>query len=223
MKPPAYRTYGALPFPKKSNRSRILALLLSAVLLLAGCTAILAPGPPPVRLRMAPSMPERLEGTALNKQLTVAEPLAGREIDTDGIALVFYGREVRYLAGARWTGTAPFLVQRFLIEALEAANVLRGVSDESAGTAADARLLTDIRQFGLEYSSEDATPTAVFDASFRLLNLHDGKILGTRAVKAQVPATGRDNAALARAVEIAVSKALAEIPPWIAGQMRAPR
>ena len=222
MNLPPYRSSGTLPSRTKSGQSRILSLLLSAALLLAGCSAMLDPGPPPVRLRLAPSMPERQTGTALNKQLTVAEPLAGREIDTDSIALVFNGREVRYLAGARWTGTASFLVQRFVVEALEAANILRGVSNEIAGAAADARLLTDIRQFGLEYSSEDATPEAVFDATLRLLNLPDGKILGTRAVKARVPATGRDQAALARAVENAVTKALAEIPLWIAGQMRAP-
>jgi cholesterol transport system auxiliary component len=190
------------------------------LLLLAGCSAMLDPGPPPLRLGITPAMPARVEGHPLNRQLTVAEPVAGQELNSDNIVLIFRSREIRYLAGARWTSAVPFLVQRHLVEALEKANILRGVSSEIAGAAADARLLTDIKRFGLEYDSEHAVPTAVFDATFRLLRLSDGKIMGTRNVAVRTPATGKDNASLARAVEEAFAGALRETTFWVAERMR---
>lgn len=198
-------------------------LLLCGLLLLSACAAMLDPGPPPARLQLVPSMPAQRMAPPLNKQLTVAAPAAGREIDTDNIALIFNDREVRYLSGARWTSTVPFLVQRNLIEALESANILRGVGNESAGMASDVRLLTDIKQFGLRYAGKETAPNAVFDATFRLLSLSNGKILSTRTVEVTVPAGGKENAALARAVETAFSKALAETVDWVAGEMRALR
>jgi ABC-type uncharacterized transport system auxiliary subunit len=165
-------------------------------------------------------MPEKMTERPLNRQLIVARPVAGREIDADTIALLFHGREVRVLADARWTGTVPSIVQRSLIRALESANALSGVADESAGIASDARLLSDIRQFSLHYADEGTKPTAVFIATFRLLSLSSGQIMGMRDVDIQVPAEDRDNAALARAMEIALSRGLAQVVPWVVEEMR---
>jgi len=156
----------------------------------------------------------------LERQIVVAMPVAGRAIDADTIALVFHGREVRILADARWTGAVPYIVQRSLIAALESTNALSGVMDESAGIASDARLLSEIRQFSLHYADERTPPTAVFAATFRLLNLSNGRIMGMRDVDIRVPADGRDNAALARAMEIALGRGLAELAPWTIEEMR---
>ena len=146
-------------------------------------------------------------------------PLAGADIDTDSIALVFNNREVRYLAGARWTSTVPNLLQRALLDALSATNSLRGVTDESAGITADAKLLCDLRQFSLHYADPKGTPTAVVTANFRLLNLSTGSIMGMRSVNVTVPASGRDNAALVAACETALSRCLAEVAPWVVHTM----
>ncbi len=205
------------------NSFRISAALIMmfAVSILSGCASVLDPGPPPARLQIAPSMPAKMAASPLNRQLVVATPTAGRALDSDRIALLFDNREIRYLADTRWADTVPLLVQRNLIAAVEASNVVRGVSDETAGIAADARLLTEIRQFSLQYAtSQDQPPTAVFEAVFRLVNLSNGKILGTRTVKTTAPALGRDNASLVQASETALTQALAETMPWIAERMR---
>lgn len=217
-------TLPATPLPAARLRLRRSVALVSGILLasllLSACAAMFSPGPPPSRLQLSPAMPGKMAGTPLNKQLVVATPLAGSEIDSDSIALVFNGREVRYLADARWTSPVPSLLRRNLIEALEATGALRGISDEMAGIAANARLLTDVRQFSLHYSADNSPPVAVFDATFRLLNLSDGKIAGTKTVEVKTPASGTDKAALVRACETALEKALAETASWVVEEMR---
>ena len=200
------------------NRLRPLVICVLAMGLSA-CALMLDPGPAPARLQLQPAMPGPMAGKPSGKQLVVAMPLAGRDIDTDSIALVFNGREVRYLAGARWTSPAPNILQRALIDGLTATNSLRGVTDESAGIVADAKLLCDLRQFSLHYGDPKGTPTAVLEASFRLLNLSSGSIMATRNVRIEVPASGRDNAALVTACETALSRCLAEISPWVVQNM----
>lgn len=211
-------------FPPTGRSGRVFCLalaLLAALFACAACGPLLNPGPPPVRLQLSPALPAPMLATPLQRQLVVATPVAGREIDTDNIALLFNNREVRYLAGARWTSSVPFLVQSGLIEALEASRILRGVSNESAGISADVRLLTDIRSFHLIYQAEGTTPTAVFEATFRLLNLSNGKILDTHTVEVRVPAASRDRSALAGAVETAFAKALDQTVTWVAQTLRA--
>ena len=186
---------------------------------LSACATLLDPGPAPARLQLMPSMPGQMAVKPSNKQLIVAMPMAGRDIDTDNIALVFNNREVRYLSGVRWTSPVPHIVQRALIDALASTNALRGVTDETAGITADAKLLCDIRQFSLRYADPKSVPTAVITASFRLLNLSNGAIMGTRDVNIESPASGRDNAALVTASETALSRCLAEIAPWVVQTM----
>lgn len=195
-------------------------LLLLAVLCLPGCSTLLSPGPPPARLQLAPALPAATGLGAPGKQIVVSTPAAGRAFDTDRIALTFNGLEVRYLADARWTASVPALTQRAFIETLESAGAAGGVSDEVAGLAADVRLMTDIKDFSLHYPAEDAAPTAVFSANLRLLNLYTGKIIGVRKIESRVPAAGKDAAALARACESALEKALADMAPWVAESMR---
>ena len=200
------------------NRLHLFVLCVLA-LGLSACASMLDPGPAPARLQLQPAMPSPMAGKPSGKQLVVAMPLAGRDIDTDSIALVFNGREVRYLAGARWTSPAPNIFQRALIDGLTATNSLRGVTDESAGIMADAKLLCDLRQFSLRYADPKGVPTAVLEASFRLLNLSSGSIMATRNVRIEVPASGRDDAALVAACETALSRCLADISPWVVQNM----
>ena len=205
--------------PLNQSAMRHVVIIL-ATLCLSGCGALLSPGPPPSRLQLSPPMPGKAVEAPLNRQLIVATPVAGRDIDSDSIALVFNGREVRILADARWAGTVPQMIQRNVITAFEEAGVLRGVGDESAGMAADARLLSDIRQFSLHYAEEGGVPTAVFEGTFRLLSLSSGKIIGTHTVSVRTLAGGKDKAALVRAMETALGRGLAEIVPWATEKMR---
>lgn len=196
------------------------AALLVCTLFLGACGALFDSGPPPSRLQLNPAMPAKTSTAPVNKQLTVVTPLAGRDIDSDRIALVFHGREVRALADANWTAPVPYMIQRNLIAAFESSGVLLGVGDESAGIASDARLLSDIRQFSLLYAEEDGIPAAVFEATFRLMSLNNGRIIGVHEVNVRVPADGKDNAALVTAMESALAKGLSDVVAWAERTMR---
>lgn len=203
------------------RRTALIPCLCAVALSLCSCLGgILDPGPAPTRLQLAPAMPNASPGKPVDKQLVVSLPVSGREVDTDRIALIFREREVRYLAAARWTSSAPELVRGKLIEALEVTGALRGVGDEISGIMADARLLVDLRHFSFRYAEEKSPPTAVFEANFRVLNLRNGKITGSRLVARNVPATGTDKGALAAAMETALQQALAEAVPWVVEEMR---
>lgn len=201
-------------------RLAALSVLLGAALLFSGCFAgVLDPGPPPARLALIPALPPPLPGQAIDKQLSVALPVCGGELDNDRIATVFADREVRYLADTRWTSSVPVLLRTTMIEALEAVGGLRGVGDELAGLAADARLLTDLRKFALYYETEGGAPVAVFEAGFRLLNLRNGKVMASLTVSEKAGAAGEERTALASAMEAALQRGLARLAPWVVEEM----
>lgn len=202
------------------TRRMALVSLLCALLLPACVGNALNPGPPPTRLALTPALPGALPGAPVDKQLVVAVPVSGSELDNDRIALVFSGREVRYFAQARWTGSVPGLLRTRIIEALESTGSLRGIGDEMAGLSADARLLTDLRKFALYYENENGAPVAVIEASFRLLNLRDGKVAGALTVAERVAAADNGETALAGAMEEAMKKCLDTLAPWVVGEMR---
>ena len=193
-----------------------LCLLLFPMFVLAGCGGILNPGPAPTRLQLRPIMPAQIAATPTQQQIVVGLPSAGRDLDTDQIALIFGRREVRYLADARWTAQTPSLLQRSYIDALTSSGVFRGVSDESAGISAGTKLISTVRGFGLHYEREGAVPTAEFEASFQLLNLNDGSIMASMTVRTTAAAAGTSPAALAGACEDALSQGLAKLAPWVA-------
>ncbi len=196
--------------------NRCLTVCCVAILLsTTGCAGLLNPGPAPKRMQLLPAMPAQtamIKGKA--KQLTVAMPVTSNDLDTDSIALVFNTREVRYLAGVKWTSSVPQIMQQKLIEALEATQALPGVTDESAGVSSDAKLVCDIRQFSLHYSAEKTAPTAIIQATFKLVNLHNGSIVGTLPVTASVPTANTSTEALIAACEKALEQTLATVTPW---------
>ncbi len=198
----------------------LLLLLLVAALSLPACLPKLDPGPPPARLRLNPALPGKLREKPLNKQIIVSLPQADGDIDTDRIALIYPSREVRYLSGARWAGTMSALFQRDLMAALQSTNALRGVVDDTAGIAADVRLLSDIRLFALEQDAADGPLTAVFAGTFRLIDIMDGKVLATRLVEFKVPAAGKETALLTKAMESVLEKTLAEVSVWVVETLR---
>jgi cholesterol transport system auxiliary component len=196
-----------------------LLLMLVAIFCLDGCGSLLNSGPAPTRLLLRPAPPPRTTARPVNRQLVVAAPTTGNLPAGDGIAVVFHNREVRLLADARWTADVPLLIQRSVVDALEATGGLRGVGDDTAGMQADARLLTDVREFGLRWGEDDAPPVGVFSAVFRLLDLRNGRISESLHVEATATAAGKSNADLAAACETALSKGLAQCSAWVLAGM----
>lgn len=201
--------------PRYFSRARLGVLALS-FLLLAGCAGVFSVGPAPKRMFLNPEPPARMAGTKATQgtQIIVSLPTAWLAVDTDAIALLFPNREIRYLSGVRWAGSVPSLVQSFLIDALSATGAFQGVAGDSTGIYAQVRLSCDIRQFLLRYDDPNQPPTAVFDATFRLINLRNGEIIGTLPVLLTTPATGTSTHELVTASEKVMAETLAKVAAW---------
>jgi cholesterol transport system auxiliary component len=199
----------------------ILMARLMLLFCLAGCAA-LSPGSAPRIFQLRPTLPPALVSTpgAKNGQIIVALPTAARLLDSDHVALLFHGREIRRLADARWDSSVPRMTQRGLIDSLEASGAFRGVADESAGIIANLKLLSEVRAFWLRYENETAPPTAEVCLSAQLLNLADGKIVASQTFQTAAPANGPDAPALAAACETALSRVLADIAFWTSTHAR---
>ncbi|MDR2668546.1 MAG: ABC-type transport auxiliary lipoprotein family protein [Desulfovibrio sp.] len=201
--------------PVSLSASALLLFLLASAFSLAGCGSLLNSGPAPTRLLLKPMLPPRTAGRPINKQLVVAAPTSGNIPAGDGITVIFRNREIRMLAAARWTSEVPLLIQRSLVDALEATGGLRGVGDDTTGLQADVRLLTDIREFGLRWGDDDSPPVGAFAAVFRLLDLRNGRISDSLHVEATAQAVGKNNTDLAMACETALGKGLAQCAAWV--------
>lgn len=197
----------------------LLSLLCGMLLLPACASGLLSPGPAPARLALNPAPPAPLPGKSIDKQLVVTTPLCGKDLDNDRIALLF-GRELRYLADNRWTDNLPVLLKAKMIEALEATGSLGAVGNDASGLSADARLLTDLRAFALTYETENSVPVATFEAGFKLLNPHNGKVAASLSVSEKTAATGKKADELARAMEDVLQRGLHKMAAWAVGAMR---
>ncbi len=221
---PVPRVSAARAFFAPAPLSRLafptLVLLLFLLPALSGCGKFLDPGPAPARIHLFPAMPEPSAAPAIDKQLIIDPPSSGLDIDTDSIALLFNGREVKYLSGYRWTSRAPAVFQRALVDALMANNSLRGVNTESSALSADARLVTDIKRFHLNYTDKNQPPTAEIDIVMQIINQKDGSVIDSKALQATTRAAGNETQQLMDAFESTLSKILSAAVPWIEQNMR---
>lgn len=207
------------------NITRIQASFSLFILLLmlagpGGCLPRLDPGPAPTRVRLAPAMPGPVAAGKTKHQIMVAAPSLAEDIDNDRLTLIFHGREVRHLAGVRWSSGLGSIMHDSLMKALESTGAFAGVGDEIDGLAAQRRLNSDIQLFGLEYNSETSAPVARLTATFRLMNTMEARIISTKQIDIKVPAGGMDDDVIIRALEQALEQGLAEVSAWTAGNIR---
>jgi cholesterol transport system auxiliary component len=193
--------------------------LFLTFLLLSSCGGLLDPGPPPARVQINPALPDKVP-VRVKKQLVVALPQAEGDMDSDGIALLFHGRELRNLAGVRWISPVPRMIQHAVIDALHASGGLAGVADDMSGISADARLLCDLRRFCLRYDRETAPPAAWLQATLRLVDQRSGRLMGATTLDISVPAVSNDLPALLQAMESVLQQALAGTAAWTLERMR---
>ncbi len=199
----------------------ILPALALLALLLPGCGKILDPGAPITQVLLAARMPAPAQGKALPYQLVVSQPVAGSDIAGDRIAGLMHGYEVRYLDSAKWSARVPDMLQRLLVDSLEAANVLAGVGTDESGLDPQIRLSTDITRFYLLYGQPGKPPVAEVSFRARLTDLRSGTALGNTFVEAAQPSAGETPQELIAAFSMAVSRALAKNSEWVAATLSA--
>ncbi len=182
---------------------------------LTGCAKILDPGPPISRVLLSPELPKSSAASGvLPQQVLVARPTVADDLNTDRIAALFNGLEIKYLSKARWTASVPAMVQRLMIESLESTNRLAGVGDEGSGLSSQLRLSTDIKRFYLRYDNA-SQPVAEVMVTLRLVDMKTGASLGFTSLQARENAKSEDIKDLTFAFDAAASRVLAQSSAWV--------
>ena len=191
-----------------------LAMVLIAGALLGGCSilggnktpsTIYAPDP---RVQADPSWP------AVDWQLTLSPPTAGRMVDSQRIAVRPTPGELQVYKGAVWAKSPSEQVTDTVLHALEDSGKIPAVARQGSGITADYKLVMDLRRFEADYAGA-AVPKATIEVSAKLLHASDQDIAASHIFLQAVPAASTDVAAVTQAFDQALGMIGRDITGWI--------
>jgi cholesterol transport system auxiliary component len=183
--------------------TRRVAPLLLAVWL----GACAAGGDPQAAFDLAPAAP-RPQRT-VHAQVHVLEPVVPTNLESDRI-LVRTGAAEAVLAGARWTGPLPALIQSRLSDSLQNAYDPRKVDG-----AVDYNLETDVRAFELDADQKQV----VVELVVKLVSARDNLVVAVKTFKAQAPVASTDPGVVTAALNGALSSLMAQIVGFVAASV----
>jgi cholesterol transport system auxiliary component len=178
-------------------------LLLAAWL--GGCA-----GDPQAAFELAPAAP-RPQRT-VHAQVRVLDPVVATDLESDRI-LVRTGAAEAVLAGARWTGPLPALIQSRLSDSLQNAYDPRKVDDRGADAAYN--LETDVRAFELDADQKQV----VVELVVKLVSARDSHVVAVKTFKAQAPVASTDPGVVTAALNGALSGLMAQIVGFVAASV----
>ena len=184
------------------------AAALAAGLLLASC----ASGPPPAAFDLSAATPA--PARPLRAQLRIAEPLAGVDLDSDGILVRTGPQEVATLAGAKWSERLTLLVQSRLTQTFENANLLRQVGPRPT-SGADYDLDVEIRKFELDV----ARSRVEIDLAVRIVSAGSGRIVAAQIFTAEAPVASTGGAEVSAALDSALSSVMTRIVAFVSTRL----
>lgn len=191
--------------------------VLSAALLLAGCSSIIdLPGG-----GEAPALYElhALAGPggqpSRNWVLFIEAPAVPGALATDQVAVRVGQRRLEYLAGARWSDRTPNLLARYLEESIENSGLVTVVGASTVEITGDYRLKIDIRDFSADVGSEGPTKVTVRFGAL-ILRSAPAEIVGRKQFAATAEARGRRADALIAAFNDALDQTATDLLVWLA-------
>jgi cholesterol transport system auxiliary component len=204
----------AIPKSEPGIGAGRLATLLIAGALLGGCSilggnktpsTIYAPDP---RVQADPSWP------AVDWQLTLSPPTAGRMVDSQRIAVRPTPGELQVYKGAVWAKSPSEQVTDTVLHALEDSGKIPAVARQGSGITADYKLVMDLRRFEADYAGA-TVPKATIEVSAKLLHASDQDIVASHVFLQAVPAAGTDVAAVTQAFDQALGMIGRDMGGWI--------
>jgi len=192
-------------------------LMLLCALALSGCAAISsfseATTPLDAYTLRAPVEPPATRGS-LGQDLVIETPTSDGALDTDRILIRPDPFEVAYLPRARWTDSAPVMLQTLMIRSFADTNALRYVGRRPLGGTSDFTLVSDLTDFQAELAPDGTSVTTRVRLTVRLLRESDGALLGSRTVETTAPAASTESGDVVAALDQATMAALREVTRW---------
>ena len=147
-------------------------------------------------------------------QLVVDIPVAAGGLNTNRIALQTKPIELQYYALARWTETAPQMVQTLLVESFENTGKIIAVGRQAIGLRSDFNLKSELREFQAEYPAGTKVPTVRVRVNAKVIRQPQRAIIASRNFEQRVVAGGGGMDDVVLAFDEALGKVLKEIVEW---------
>ncbi len=189
-------------------------------LTLAGCSALstLTDATTPLEafeLRVPADMPQ--VRSSVRRDLVIETPAAGGALDTDRIMIRPGPLQAQYLPGARWTDTAPVMLQNLMLRAFEDTNALRYVGRRPLGGTGDYVLISELTDFQAELDATGQGVTTRLRMTVRLVREADASIIGSRTIQTVAQAASTDTLAVVQSFDQATAAALQDLTGWALG------
>ena len=189
------------------------ALLLSAALGLAGCSAFTSA--PPSLYVLQPKTTYDTNLPTVGYQLVVTVPDAPQSLDSARIALARSPTTIDYFANSAWTDRAPVMVQDLLVESFENTRKIESVGRDTSGLRADYVLLTDLRDFEARYYEGTNKPPQVrVRLTAKLIKMPEREIIGGLDAVKLADAEHNDIDSIVAAFGEATGNAMKMIVQW---------
>jgi cholesterol transport system auxiliary component len=139
------------------NDMKHIVIVSVAVLMLSGCGSVLPKGEPAPRLYTLNATAAQPETNiaVLPVSLKIMKPQIAPGLDTERVALRRNDNQLDYYADVRWAGDASTMIQSLLVENFESTKRLKSVSNDLVTLRHDYTLLTDIRDFQVNYKNHN--------------------------------------------------------------------
>jgi cholesterol transport system auxiliary component len=104
------------------------------------------------------------------------------------------------------------MVQTLLVEIFENSGRIVGVGRQSSALRSDFALITDLREFQVEY--EDGVPKTRVRLNAKLVKMPDRVIIGVTTIERIQEAAGADLISVVEAFDVALGKTMKRIVEW---------
>jgi cholesterol transport system auxiliary component len=152
-------------------------------------------------------------------QLGVALPKASPGLDTNRIAVLRNANQLDYYFGARWGGTAPQVVQAYLVSLLQAQQGFKGVNAEGARVDADYLLDVELKDFQAAYASANGNPTIKVTLVGTLIQVKTRQAVASVTTTASTPASDNRLGAVVTAFQTATRQASLNLSEQLAASL----
>ena len=186
-----------------------------AAVVLAGCAGMLpGGGAPPQLYTLSPKSTFAADLEVITWQLVVEVPIAAGGLTTPRIALKTKPIELQYFASARFTESAPEMVQTLLVESFENTGKIVAVGRQAIGLRSDYNLKSELREFQAEYFGGVEIPTVRVRINAKLIKQPQRVIIASQNFEQRVKAAGPKMAEVVAAFDEALGKVLKGVVEW---------
>ena len=191
----------------------------------AGCVSVLPEaGPAPEIYRLNDGTAELARSSvgdaaapSADWALSVPEPIAPSALATDRIAVVTGGAGISYAAGARWSESAPRMLQERVLTAFEDDAGVRAAVRPEDGVATRFELRLELLRFEAVYPAGGAgAPTAQVSVRAKLVDRDDRVLAASRRLEANRRADANALGDIIAAFDAASSEVSRELARWTA-------